>query len=144
MKNDDELLDEVIRHLRSEPVPEMPTLLVERRLVKPRRWFWAAATASALAASLVGLLLWRSQTSSTPEPRSPDVAQQPDRDTPASEIVVRAVDLAGPLAQLEADLDSIDAEVAELRRQAGLLDARRRTEELISRHALSSVDANRG
>jgi len=167
MKNDDELLDEVIRYLRSEPAPEMPAVLADRRVVKPRRWFWGAAAAGALAASLVGFLVWLSRTPSAPEPRrpalrsrtpstpepqppaaepalAPALAKQADRDTPESEIVVRGVDLAEPFAQLEANLDSISAEIAELRMQADLLDARRRTEELISRHALTSVDANGG
>jgi len=48
------------------------------------------------------------------------------------------------LAAIEADLDSIDAELAALRRQAGLLDARRWTEDLISQHAFTSVEANGG
>lgn len=144
MKNDDELLDEVIRCLKSEPVPEMPAVLADKRVVRPRRWFWRAAAASALATSLLGFLVWHSWTPSTPERHLPALVQQADRDTPKSEIVVRPVDLAEPLVQLEVNLDSMNAEIAELRRQAGLLDARRRTEELISRHALASVDGNRG
>jgi negative regulator of sigma E activity len=143
MKNDDELLDEVIRHIRSEPVPEMPSLIVGRHITKRQRWYWSTAAACALAASLAGFFYWHSQTSSMHQPRLPDVAQIPSQNAADSETVVGLVDLAQPLAQLEAALDLIDAEVAELRTQASLLDARRRADELMNRYALGSVGSNR-
>lgn len=132
MKNNDELLDKIIGHLKSEPVSETPMVLTATRAAKPRGWLWYAVGASALAASLVGFLLWHSHALQPHDPRLPDVVEQ--RRTYSHEsldVVVRDVDLTEPLAQLEVKLDLLDAEIAELRSKADLLDAQRMADELL-------------
>ncbi|MEX1026944.1 MAG: hypothetical protein WD049_02895 [Candidatus Paceibacterota bacterium] len=131
MNTDEDLLNQITAHLRSESAPEMPAALTTRCTAKPRGWFRYAVGASALAASIVGFLIWRSHASQSVEPRAPTVVQQPREDTQESDVVVRAVDLTEPLARLEANLDSVDAEIAELRSKAALLDAQRMADELL-------------
>ena len=127
MKNDDELLDEIIAHLRNEPVPAMPPELAAKRPGNRRNWVWGALGAGALAASLAGFLFWRWQASLSPGEQGPNVVQQRPVDAPGpdDEVVLRDVDLTEPFVKLEEDLDSLDAEIAGLRQQAELLDARR-------------------
>ena len=134
MKSDDELLEEIIVRLRTMPVPEMPTLGRARRAAKTRGWILYGIGASALAASFVGFLLWHTHGLQKSDPRLPEVVKQPRTDTSESAVIVRAVDITEPLAQLEENLDSFDAEISKLRRKAALLDARRMADELLTMH----------
>ena len=131
MEHDDELLDQIIGHLRSEPVPVMPANLANNCSKQPRSWTWYAVGASVLAASLAGFLLWHSLDSSTHDRPLPDIAQQQITGIRESKVVVQAIDLTEPLVQLEMKLDSLDAEIAILRRKAELLDAQRVANELL-------------
>ena len=47
------------------------------------------------------------------------------------DVVVRTIDLTSPLAQLETRLDLVDAEIAELRNKAALLEARKMADEML-------------
>ena len=95
-------------------------------------WFYAAVAAGALAASLAGLALWRWQAPPPLDSQRPDIVQQHPTapPQPKSDVAILDVDLSQPLVQIEADLDVLDAEIAELSRQAALLDARRLADEL--------------
>jgi hypothetical protein len=155
--DEDQLLDQIASHLRSQPVPEMPALPefggrtsevssrkseIERR--RSGRWWLAAAVA--LAASLVGVLIWQELSKVRLERGESEVAAQPlpggDQPRPETDVlpptpepppVTRlAVDLAQPLDQLSAGLDAVDAEIAELRTRAALLDARRKADSLLA------------
>jgi hypothetical protein len=161
--DEDLLLDQILGHLRSQPVPEMPALTEvgdRRSEVGGRksevengrttvgrgsgRW-WLAAVA-AIAATLVGVLIWRELGTRRLEHGAPDVAVQPmpgvvqpapETDTlppmPKPAPVMRlAVDLEQPLDQMSAGLDAVDAEIAELRMRAALLDARRKADALLA------------
>lgn len=134
MKDDNELLDEIIAHLRSEPAPEMPSALTARCTAKPRGRVWLAVGAGALTASLVGILLWRPHALETHNPSLRDVVRESHAVDPESQVVIRTVDLTEPLAQVEANLDLVDAEIAELRSKAALLDARRMADDLLARY----------
>jgi hypothetical protein len=68
-----------------------------------------------------------------PAPHQGDVTPAIVEDRDDSNVVVLPVDLAAPLVQLEAQLNSMDAEIAELRVKAALLDARRKADELLVR-----------
>jgi hypothetical protein len=162
--DEDQLLDQILGHLRSQPVREMPALPevpgrmseVSRRKSEVEsgrskakrgsgRW-WLAAAAIGLAASLVGVLIWQELSKVRLEREAPEVALQPlpggDQPRPETDVlpptpepppVTRlAVDLAQPLDQLSAGLDAVDAEIAELRTRAALLDARRKADSLLA------------
>ncbi len=131
MEHDDELLDKVIDHLRSEPDPEMPASLTTNCGKQPRHWTWYAVSAGALAASLVGFLLWRSQALPTNNLHLPEIAERQVTDIRETKVVVRAIDLTEPFRQLEVKLDSLDAEIALLQSKAKLLDAQRLANELL-------------
>jgi hypothetical protein len=134
MKSDDELLDEIAAYLRTEPVPPMPDVQAPTHVSRPpRRWPWPAVAAAALAASLAGLLWWRSGPAPPAAPRLPEEVHTAPAERGGSGVAVLNVDLAEPLAQIEAGLDSIDAELAQLRRDAELLDARRKADDLLAR-----------
>lgn len=155
--DEDQLLDQILGHLRSQPVPEMPALPevggrtseVESGRSKAKRGsgrWWLAAAAIGLAASLVGVLIWQELSKVRLERGAPEVAVQPlpGGDQPAAEpdtlpptpesppVTRLAVDLAQPLDQLSTGLDAVDAEIAELRTRAALLDARRKADSLLA------------
>lgn len=133
MKNDDELLDEITAYLRNEPVPEMPNVLARTArtpVARPRRWVGTAVAAGIVAASLDGFLIWRNFVE-TDQPKVPGVVAAPPSKPSAPTIVVLPIDLTKPLTQLDGRLDEIDQEIAVLRRQAALLDVRRKADELL-------------
>lgn len=139
MKSDDELLDEIAAHLRDERVPPMPDVpLTFPAPAASRRGLWAAVAATALAASIAGLLWWRMPPAElTPPGRAPGGVQPNIVHTnpipqPSANVVRVNVDLAAPLTHLEARLDALDAELAQLRREAELLDARRKADRLLA------------
>jgi len=134
MNDDSRLLDEIIVHLRSEQVPEMPTELATSRTSKPRSWPWYLVPIAALAASIVGVLVWYSYAVQSLAPRVPMQVQHPSTDIRESGVIVQTVDLAKPLTQLETNLASMDVEIAELQRKAALLDARRTADELLAQY----------
>lgn len=130
MKNDDELLDEITAYLRNEPVPELPKVLARPPAARPRRWVGTAVAAGIVAASLGGFLIWRNFVE-TGQPKVPGVVAAPPSEPSRLTIVVLPIDLTKPLTQLDGQLDEIDKEIAELRRQAALLDVRRKADELV-------------
>ncbi len=134
--NDDELLDKILDHLRNEPVPEMPPLAEPastpwRSRPASRRWTWYVAAAAAIAAVAAGLWVW--QLANPPlAPRGPEprLAGPSDTPRPAAEIVVHDLNPAMHLSQLDQELNHLADEIAALRQQAALLDARQRAQEL--------------
>ena len=131
MKSDDELLDEITAYLRHEQVPEMPQQLMLRRRTRRHGVWWAAAVGT-LAASCGGLLIWRTLPDVHRQSSAPGLAQQAPKAIEKSEVVVLPVDLAAPIGQLEAHLDQFEDELADLRWQASLLEARRKADELLA------------
>jgi hypothetical protein len=162
--DEDKLLDQILGHLRSQPVPEMPALseVGDRRSeVGGRksevgsgrstvgrgsgRW-WLAVAAIGVAASLVGILVWQELSKVRLEHEAPEVAVHPlpggDQELPEVDplppmpepapVTRLTVDLTQPLDQLSAGLDAVDAEIAELRTRAALLDARRKADSLLA------------
>lgn len=132
MNSDDELLDEIAAYLRHEPVPAMPDRLITKSPPSPRGWPRLAAGALALAASLCAILLWRSASEPGTAPQVPSVAQPAQPSPPDTGIVVLDADLVQPLIQIEAGLNWIDVELAQLRRDASRLDARRMADQLLA------------
>ena len=69
---DDQLFERVIAHLRTESVPEMPQVHVSSQTVRPPAgslgWVWSIVAISALAASIVGIVMWRTGARQLPGP----------------------------------------------------------------------------
>ncbi len=127
--DDDNLLDQIVARLRTEPVPEMPAELasIERR--GDRTWVWYGLAAGALAASIAAMAAWSPQQEERGDAR---VVARP-RAKSDSEVAVQAVDLSAPFKQIESQLDGLGEEIRELKAQAALVDARRKADELLAR-----------
>lgn len=138
MNDNDELLNKIIIRLRSEPVPELPADFTPRR---PARSLWLirySAVASVVAASIVGYFLIHALTPKSGEPTATFDAGDSLVERIESDVIVKPDDLAAPLAALETGLASIDAEIAELNKQAAMLDARRRADAMLAQHEFSA------
>lgn len=135
MKSDDELLDEVIARFRLEEAPEPPAALFRAAAEMPARIrIWRLVGAGAIAASVAALLMWRFQAAPVDDPRGPEIARRPVTQNPVARTDAQPVDLTKPFAEMEASLDAVDAEVAALRNEAALLDARRMADEMLAKY----------
>jgi hypothetical protein len=138
MNDNDELLDRIIARLRSESVPAMPAEFTPRRAVQSPRLIRYAAAAGVVAASILGYVVMHLQAPKSGEPPAPFVADDSLVERIESGVVVKPVDLTAPLAELEAGLASMDAQIDELRKQAALLDARRRANAMLAQHEFAA------
>jgi len=119
--DDDHLLDRLTAALRSEAVPEMPLVLAEAGRDQRCEWVVYGLAGGVLAASILVIALWGSQTS--------DAGRVAKKESAVRE---QAIEFATPLTQIESKLAEVEAEIRELQTQAALLDARRKADELLA------------
>lgn len=134
MTRDDDLLDKITAHLRSEPVPEMPKQLLSRGTYRTPSWWQVAAASLAVAASIGGLLWLLLPPRPSLRPISPDVVQLTHPAENETPVIAVRIDLVAPLVELDAQLVQIESEIAELREMASLLDARHKADELLAQY----------
>lgn len=137
-QSNDDLLNRLVGELRSQPVPPLPEKLrgwSPDKAVSPKsngvaKWLVLAAVAASVCLA-VGVTCWRLWPTKPAEPNIVEKSQQQGVEGIADATIVSAISVENELAAIESGLNDIDAEIASLKQQAKLLDARRKAGELM-------------
>jgi len=132
------LLDRITQQLREQPIPAMPahrehwtpeSAVAEQKHRQARRLIACSIAMAAALLLMLGAAYWGWSVKSQTLIVEDDAAIESES---ADNVQTLAVVLTERLDEMQHGLDELDGEIAELKRQAELLDARRKVESLLN------------